>query len=477
MNRGGVAGAGAVLLPGLSLGLGGCTPAAAGTSGETAKNIIFLVSDGMSQGTLSMADNLLRTKYGKTSAWVDLYRNGVAKRAMMDTASADSLVTDSAAGGSAWGGGVRVPNGKINTGKNGEKYTPVLQKFKKLGKAVGCVTTVPITHATPASFCVNMKHRKFQAEIAEKYLDLKFDVMLGGGSEYFDAQNREDGRDMFAEFKNAGFHVCRNKKELNSINPDNAPLLGVFHEGGLPYSIDAASEGKIAAQVPGLSEMTKTAIDKMKNNAGGFVLQVEGGKVDWAAHGNDGAAILHDQIEFDRAVQEALNFADADGNTLVIITTDHGNANPGLVKTKNVNKKFERFIEAKHSNEWIFKKLDNNSTVNQIRERVEYAANCPITKDEAKILFDKLQHDAEGEYNPYKKPFAELAAIQYKYWSIGWNSTNHTQDFVELAAYGPGSEALPQFIINSDLHNFMLKASGADARDFVVQDSAAITAM
>src|SRR5690554_7013143 len=94
---------------------------------------------------------------------------------MMDTASASSLVTDSAAGGSAWGGGVRVPNGTLNVGANGEQYTPILQKFKKEGKKVGCVTTVPITHATPASFCVNNESRRNQPEIAEQYAELKFD--------------------------------------------------------------------------------------------------------------------------------------------------------------------------------------------------------------------------------------------------------------------------------------------------------------
>lgn len=472
LNRGGAAGVGAVLLPGLSLGLGGCTIPPAASAGKTAKNIIFLVSDGMSHGTLSMADNVLRSKYGQTSAWIDLYRNGLAKRALMDTASADSFVTDSAAGGSAWGGGVRVPNGKLNMGKNGEKHEPILQKFKNMGKAVGCVTTVPITHATPASFCVNMKHRKFQAEIAEQYLELKFDVMLGGGTEFFTAQSREDGRDMFAEFKKAGFQVCRNKKELETAPESNKPLLGVFYESGLPYSVDANADQALSEKVPGLSTMTKTAIEKMKKNTAGFVLQVEGGKVDWAAHGNDATALLHDQIEFDRAVQEALNFAEADKNTLVIITTDHGNANPGLVKSKNVNKKFERFFEAKHSNDWIFKELDNISTLNQIRERVEYASNCAITKEEAKTLFDKLQYDAGGEYNPYKKPFAELAKIQFDYWSIGWSGTNHTQDYVELAAYGAGSEALPQFVTNSDLHNFLLNAAGANKSDFAPESSA-----
>lgn len=464
------------MLPGLSLGLGGCTTAAAGSVGKTAKNIIFLVSDGMSQGTLSMTDNLLRAKYGRSSAWVDLYRNGLAKRALMDTASADSYVTDSAAGGSAWGGGVRVPNGKLNMGKNEEKYKPILQKFKNMGKAVGCVTTVPITHATPASFCVNMKHRKFQAEIAEQYLDLKFDVMLGGGNEFFAANSRDDGRDLFAAFKSAGYQVCRNKKELEVLNGGNAPVIGVFHEGALPYSVDASSEQSAYKQVPDLSTMTKTAIHNLKNNASGFVLQVEGGKVDWAAHANDAAALLHDQIEFDRAVQEALNFAEAEGSTLVIITTDHGNANPGLVKSSKVNQKFERFFEAKHSNEWIFKELDNTSSVNQIRERVEYASNCAITKDEAKTLFDKLQYDADGEYNPYKKPFAELAKIQFNYWSIGWSGTNHTQDFVELAAVGPGSETLPQFVQNIFLHNFMLGAAGIRESEFAREDSTTLKA-
>ena len=462
LNRGAVAGAGAAILPGLSFGLTACTPA----GGKTVKNIIFLVSDGMSQGTLSMSDNLLRSKYGSTSKWIDVYREQRGVRALMDTASADSYVTDSAAAGSSWGGGVRVPNGKLNMSKDGEKFTPLLQKFKNRGKAVGCVTTVPITHATPASFCVNMKHRKFQPEIAEEYLRLQFDVMMGGGEEFFRADLREDGRDMFAEFKNNGFTVCRTRTELKNASAAQGPLLGVFHESGLPYTADAENDRETVNKVPSLSEMTKTAIERLSKNPAGFVMQVEAGKVDWAAHANDALALLHDQLAFDRAVNEALQFADKDGNTLVIITTDHGNSNPGLVKSSKVNQNFERFFNAKHTNEWIFKELDNNSSVSQIRERIEYACQMEIEVDEAKLLFDKLQYDVEGMYNPYKKPFADLAAIQKNYWSIGWSGTNHTQDFVELTAVGPGSEMLPPFVKNLELHDFMLKATGVPESDF-----------
>ena len=132
--------------------LSGCTPSNVRELKGNTKNIIFLVSDGMSTGTLNMADLLMQRKFGKSSKWIELYRENKASRAFMDTASADSMVTDSAAGSSSWGGGVRVNNGSLNVGPNGEMYKPILQKFKEAGKSVGCVTTVPITHATPADF-------------------------------------------------------------------------------------------------------------------------------------------------------------------------------------------------------------------------------------------------------------------------------------------------------------------------------------
>src|SRR5690554_7365672 len=87
-----------------------------------------MVSDGMSIGTLTLADMYTQSAMGKHTTWVENYKNGRFKRAMMDTASASSLVTDSAAGGSAWGGGVRVPNGTLNVGANGEQYTPILDR-------------------------------------------------------------------------------------------------------------------------------------------------------------------------------------------------------------------------------------------------------------------------------------------------------------------------------------------------------------
>ena len=155
---------------------------------KKAKNIIIVVSDGMSTGTLNMADLYLSRKTGKGSQWLQLYKENKVNRALMDMASANSIVTDSAAASSSWGSGYRVKNGALNMGVNGEEHLPIWQKFKSVGKMAGCVTTVPITHATPAGFCVNSKSRNDQEGIAEKYLKHGFDVMMGGGNNYFSSE-------------------------------------------------------------------------------------------------------------------------------------------------------------------------------------------------------------------------------------------------------------------------------------------------
>ena len=426
-----------------------------------AKNIIFMVSDGMSSGTFNMADMLSKRQFGKQSAWLDLNLSMGTRRAMMETFSADSLVTDSAAGGSAWGGGHRVFNGRLNQDEQGNCHQPILKKFKAAGKAVGCVTTVPITHATPASFSVCNESRKNQGDIAKQYIDIKFDVMLGGGLEFFDKNLRKDGEDVFASFENQGFGVAKNKSEMNQLRLSDKPIIGVFHESALPYTIDHLNDEQLKQNVPTLREMSLFAIEKMKNNPKGFVMQIEGGKVDWAAHGNDVAGLLYDQIAFDETIAAVMDFARKDGNTLVIVTTDHGNANPGLLYGKKANDNFDRLQRFKHSNDWVFKQVTQGTSTRQFIELMEFAQATVLSEDEAKLITNHINGVSEDDMKkPSKLPFMPLAEIQKNYTSVGWISDNHTADFVELTMFGPGCEMLKPFVKNYELHNFMLVASG-----------------
>lgn len=428
------------------------------TDRKKAKNIIFMVSDGMSSGTLNMADLLLQKKEGKGSSWIDLYRNNRVSRALMDTASANSIVTDSAAGSSSWGGGKRVNNSSLNVNPDGSFNKPILQKFKNSGKAVGCITTVPITHATPAGFCVNMKHRNMQDKIASKYIELKFDVMMGGGSEYFDGTKREDKQNIFGDFESAGFQVVKDKTQMSKATKGK-PVLGVFHEDGLPYSLDLEHDVELKAKIPTLAEMTRKAIQLMVDQPQGFVLQVEGGKVDWAAHANDTSALIYEQIAFDKAVAEAIRFAEGRDDTLVVVTTDHGNANPGLIKSHNVDKKFETLFSAKKTNDWVLFGITKNDKPSHVIERIQHAQNILITEDEAKEILTAYDAHEEGLYNAYNLPFEQLAQIQKNYTSIGWSGMNHSADFVELTMFGASSDILPPFVKNYQLHNLLLQVA------------------
>ncbi|MDZ7682835.1 MAG: alkaline phosphatase [Fodinibius sp.] len=431
-----------------------------------AKNIIFMVSDGMSAGTLNMADLLKRRHQGGITHWLDLY-NSERKfhRGLMDMASLNSPVTDSAAAGSSWGCGNRINNGAINVGPDGEQHRPINQIFKAAGKKTGLVTTTRLTHATPASFSANVAERGNEDEIARQYLEQEFDLMLGGGKRHFRPEDREDGNNLIAGFEAKDYHVADNKQQLANA-PLDKKLLGLFYDSHLPYTIDHQTIEEHQQNIPTLAEMTDKALQQLENQ-NGFLLQVEGGRVDHGAHGNDAAGMLYDQLAFDDAVKVALDYVDQRDDTLLIITTDHGNGNPALNGAgdayRDSGKQFDRLQNFKHSNSWILSELDENSSVSEIRERVKYATDLGIEREEAESLQQSLNDNLDTLYDIQSGPWAVLGSILANYTAINFTSGNHTSDYVELAALGPGIENLDHFTRNTELFDLMLNAAGVKA--------------
>jgi len=419
-----------------------------------------MISDGMSSGTLAMANLYSQNILGKNGNWMNLYLENKVSRALMDTASASSIVTDSAAASSSFGGGYRVKNGVLNIGANGEKYVPVWQKFKKAGKKTGCVTTVTITHATPAGFCINSDSRNAENEIAEMYAEIGFDVMMGGGDEFFNPLKRKDKKDIYAFYKQKGYQVLKNRADLKNTEKGKK-VLGVFNSGALPYSIDRMNIPELQ-KTPSLAEMAQTAIDHMKDHKEGFVLQIEAGKVDWAAHANDISALIHDQVAFDEAIKTVIDFAEKDQNTMVIITTDHGNANPGTIYGPDATKNFNSISDYLYTNEYILNAIHPDFNLQQMKDWIYETNKIRLADDEAKHLlsfYSGLEKQEAGIYNYKKLPFKAYSEIQKKHNSVGWISMDHSGDYVEAAVYGPGKELLPPFIKNTDLHYLMLKAA------------------
>ena len=238
--------------------------------------------------------------------------------------------------------------------------------------------------------------------------------------------------------------------------------MGVFADEALPYAIDRAHDLYLEQNTPSLAEMAKHAVQHLsKNNDEGFVLQIEGGKVDWAAHANDAAALLYDQIAFDEAIKEVMDFAEKDRETLVIITTDHGNANPGLIKGRDVDQNFSHLQDFTHTNNWLLQEIKKKAnSFSSIREMIASVnGDQTITEEEAKVLLNYYQKNNGGLYNTGNLPYGPLSEMQKKYTSIGWISMDHSGDYVELAAYGPGSDQLKPFVKNYELHHFMLEVT------------------
>jgi len=440
-----------------------------------AKNVIFLVVDGMSSGTMTLADLVKQRKYGDKTNWIKLYESDREyHRGLMDMASLDSVVTDSAAASSSWGSGHRINNGAVNWGPNGEQYKPICEIFRDAGKATGLVTTTRITHATPSGFGINMPQRGMEDEIAKQYAEKEYDVLMGGGNRHFDAGRRDDGEDLYSAFTEKGYTVARTTAELNRAGR-NSKLLGIFSDSHVPYTVDRNTLAGLQETLPTLADMTTSALERLDRNENGFILQVEGGRVDHAAHGNDPSGLIYDQIAFDDMVGEVMKFTDGRDDTLVILTTDHGNANPGLSGLgsgyRDSPKMLETIHDYRHSFEWMYEEFRNRRTgsgrvpmVNDIKDVIEYATRTQITTDEALMIKRAFQGTFEAPFSNREGTGAVMAGVLANYNGIYFIGTNHTADYTEIAAWGPGSDRIPTFVRNTALFDLMVEM--ADVRAF-----------
>lgn len=447
------------------------SPVATGTREPgRARNVIFLVSDGMSLGTLTMAERHLRRQEGRGTRWLGLYGRRDLRRALMDTCSASSPVTDSAAASSAWGCGHKVNNGAINFTPDGRARTPILRLAKEARKGTGLVTTATITHATPAGFAAQVEARADEEIVAAQYLEVGVDVLLGGGAKFFSAARRADGRDLFAAYARGGYSVVRDTAALRAVAPGGR-LLGTFADEHLPFSLDHRADPVLVAKVPTLAEMARVALSRLGRHERGFVLQIEGARVDHAAHVNDIGGLLNDQLAFDEAVGVALEFAAGRDDTLVLLTSDHGNANPGLngaggsftSRTGSYGETqdcFDRVARFRQTNVWTLANLGPESTAAQVRDRVHAATSLDLEPEEIEMLRQALRKEHREGYRVRNVPLVAYAQILANYTSVGWTGTQHTTDFTELAAFGPGSEAIGGIIQNNTLFGTMTRALG-----------------
>lgn len=461
-------GAGAAVFWGAA-GLAGC-----GVAANRPKNVIFLVPDGMSAGVPAMAEAFSRVVRHKGTHWHRILRARKAAQGFFDMASQNSLVTDSAAAASAWGSGRRVLNGMINQYRDGTLLTPLIPLLHEKGKATGLVTTARLTHATPAGFCAQVPHRDQEDQIALDYLAHRPRVLFGGGAKHFDAAVRADGRNVAGEFGAAGYAVVRDRTAMRLAA--SGPVLGLFAGDHLPYTIDHRQNGAQLASVPDLAEMTGKALELLGAQREGFFLMVEGARVDHAAHANDAAGILWDQLAFDDAIGVALEFQKRHPATLVVIGSDHGNANPGLNGMGKGYREstgcFARLERATASASAMRGRLVEGLAKagaephRVVREVVEAGTGYVLDASECAALAAVLQGKKVSEISGQQQNFYGLLGQMLGNWTgVGWTGVTHTSDWTQTFALGPGQEAFSGLLENTDFFLRMADVFGISHRN------------
>lgn len=274
---------------------------------EKATNIILMIGDGMGLTQVSAAAYSSNKPLAISSfPYVGFHK----------AHSADNLITDSAAGATAFACGLKTYNGAIGVNADTIACTSILAELESYQYATGMVATSTIVHATPASFIAHQPMRVQYEEIAADFLDTEIDFFIGGGKKYFDRREKDE-RNLIEDLRAKNYFVSDYfTEELDEIFVSPQQNFAYFTADKHPLPRAAGRDY--------LPFATRLAVSFLKRHSSkGFFLLIEGSQIDWGGHSNDAELVIGELLDFDDAIKEALRFAKKDGETLLIVTADH----------------------------------------------------------------------------------------------------------------------------------------------------------
>ena len=270
-------------------------------SGNKVKNVILMIGDGMSLMHVYSAWTANRGQLNLDNCQVV----GLAK-----TYCADKLITDSGASATAMATGQKTNYHYVGVDTEGKPLTSIIDLASEKGKSTGIAVTCRLWDATPASFCSHNIDRNNEAEIVTDYINSNADYVFGGGSKLF--ENRDDGRDIFEELANKGYQISRNWDDVAKIK-----------SGKVFAVVDSINTPLPAVRGDLLARASLKGIELLNQNTNGFFMMIEGSQIDDYGHFNDLDLLMQETHDFDRTIGKIYEWAAKDGETLVIVTSDH----------------------------------------------------------------------------------------------------------------------------------------------------------
>lgn len=438
-----------------------------------AKYVFLFIGDGMGQAQVNLTQGYLSALEDKIG-FKALTFTGFPHAGFVSTYANDQMITCSAAAGTALATGHKTNIGRISMDPEGKiPFESIAAKAKKDGFKVGIVTNVSIDHATPAAFYAHQPDRDNYFEIGMQLTKSDFDLFAGGGFIQPDNTIGEKPINLVRLAEQNGFRVINTREAFGSLAPPATGKTLILspkpaEEASMPFSLDM-DPGDLT-----LADFTSKAISLLYNDTG-FFMMVEGGKIDWVGHDNDAAALVHEVIAFDKAVENAFSFyMKHPEETLIIVTADHetgglalGNSETGynsylgLLKYQRssiagLNKIMSQFRVNRSGDPdanftRLLKVLDLEMGLNSLQRGTLLSEEETVA---LKSLFMESIYSDPGATSKdgSSKSFIEAALrIMATKAGISWGSHSHTCVNVPVYAIGPGSENFTGYIDNTDI--------------------------
>jgi alkaline phosphatase len=357
------------------------------------KYVFLFIGDGMGLAQVAATEAYLSAKGGAIGS-KNLPFSNFPVIGLATTFSANRYVTCSSAAGTALSTGNKTNNNMLGVTPNDEKLTSITYKLKSAGYKIGIATTVGVDHATPAAFYASTANRSNYYEIALQLPATNFDFFAGG--DFIEPTGKKNDKpDIHQVVTEAGYTIVRNYKEVSGVK-EKVILFQAENKGSeLPYAIDRTGEDLTLPQI------TTAAIEVLDNKKGFFAM-IEGGKIDWACHSNDGATSIYETLDFAGAVQCAIDFYHRHPDeTLILVTADHETG--GLA------------LNLEHDIDGLLM-IDEKTKPNEVTTKTYMDENAIKEKRQQRIT------------------------EQNKEAGLGWTSHSHTGIPVPVYAIGAGSE-------------------------------------
>lgn len=436
---------------------------------RSTKNLIVMIPDGTSIGVMSAArwHQIYNKGMEHDRLAIDPYICGTVK-----TFNSNSPIGDSAPTTSCYMTGFLQQSGNVAIYPVADKandlfpvdptmayqpLTTLLEAAKyEQEKSVGLVVTVEFPHATPADCSAHYYDRDAYRYIAPQIVYQNLDVMFGGGNAWLTD-------DLKAYMKSNGTELIQNDLSKFRQYDGKDKLWALFGDNEMPFDID-----RDTTQVPSLAEMTVKALDRLSANDNGFFLMVEGSKIDWAAHSNDAVGVITEYLAFDKAVNEALGFAKKDGQTTVVILSDHGT---GGFSTNNyeledysrasLSKLFGNVSKYKRTAAGIEAVLEKASP-EQFKSLFKKYTDIDLTDRELSLLVEtrELKKKNYKVVGVSVNMESVICKIMNSRTYFNFTTNGHTADEVLLAAYHPQGDIPLGMNTNVEINQYMFDALG-----------------